>query len=167
MAVIQPKFLTPVVAQFEASPTLLQLLNNSIASTPVIDRSLTPTFAEYVKVSFKHEWSVVPTGNVHIRVFGWHSNETDNTLGPNEDIHDGNIFHGVLIKTITPSDYYIQYGDTYVLTLTFNIAEYFGGIIPPRFRVVIENTSNFLIEHISGEQRDWWCTVTGVQAESI
>lgn len=187
MAIIRPKYLPTVVAQPELDGlNPVPFAAETLYSTPLVDRSATPTFAEFVRLGFLYWGST--SGEVDIYVY---FDFGDNTASPPEgDINRSNwtVANVVNAEFATPKwkvDMFAQppiesWPAKLVHTFTvepatenysysFNVASVMGGMIPPRFAVLLHNkiVGETLQPYGHSSMLKAWCQIYGVQAEVV
>lgn len=169
MAIIQPKFLTPITRTQSTSMAI-----DEAWSSGLIDRRTTPTFAEYIDIYlFKN---AVSTGVVNAYLFSIVSASdphwtTATSPGPiagfQWDPQDGYSRQYSLLFELDKL-YSANSGSTF--HKKFNLAEYCGGAIPPRWIIVVENKTDITLDAGGfgmGRPDNHWIDILGVQAESV
>lgn len=183
---IQPKHLAPItfvcdVAVDGYSP--VPFLAGETYASQVVDRTASPTFAEYVTLSFGSDDETL-SGDVDIYVYG----DIGPGGTPSEFDENWNYWQVTQANIATPkwsvsanlwgqplTSLPLKLIGTLTLSgpgwyrrpFVFNVATAFGGVVPPRWAVVVHNKSSHgLFGEGPNGQRAWGQAV-GMVAESV
>lgn len=168
MSLIKPKAL----AVLDYSMVNGFLEPNESFATPFIDRTLTPTFAEFVSVQMQGQWegTVVSPGKAYVYVVA-HTGGLTISDSEVEFNTVNRILGGVTnfylnkIGAILVGE--LNFNDPVATNLSrgcrFNAAKAFGGVIPTQFSVVVENKSGMQLRNPGGPI----ISVQGFQAETV
>jgi len=186
MALLKPKYLTPITAHFDDDGDPVPFLTGNMYSSPLVDRTTTPTFAEYVQLGFWCD-AAVPNNGVEVYIYSDmgdnHSNPPESDSDKRNWINESVTTAGTqfvkwkvtpeitsttalssMVKHVGTLDFLAQYDSSYML---FNVATYFGGIIPPRFAILVKNNTGDDIIFYGPNGQSAWCQILGVQAEVV
>lgn len=182
---IKPKYLPTVVAhqEFDEFGDAVAFAPGKAYATQVVDRTLTPTFAEIVNVLI-HPVSGTLTGTLDFYVYVDYG---DNSASPpdadenkqnwvyNPFVDAGfavpkwsvNLAWGKPLMKKQGSFDISAVGLNEPIFHTFNVATVLGGVVPPRFGILLANNTlaNLVGQGTQGEKS--WCQILGVQAESV
>lgn len=176
MAIIRPKLLTPITVLHELDgPNAVEFAAATSYVSGLIDRSAQPTFAELVRVGFRRGAGAAPVGAVGVWVYYDYgsgtafvntskypdtvSGATSGSIDPAAD----NLIHAGDIEFDGSEGYWRRF-------LSFNVAKLFGGVVPPRWALVVHNNTGAPIVgngFTGGDGSKYWAAIQGYQAESL
>ena len=184
---IQPKYLAPVTFFHDVAGdgyTPVPFVAGGVYASQIIDRTVSPTFAEFVTLTFSSTEAETLSGEVDIYVYS-----DIGPGGPPGENGENWIFWPVVLANAASPKWSVSaslYGvpiSTLPLKLvgtmtlanagwhtrpyTFNVASVFGGIVPPRWAVVVHNKSTFDLGGEGPNGQKAWGQVVGVVAESV
>ena len=164
MSLIKPKALT--LATYSLINLYLEPATAYV--TPWIDRTTLPTFAEFVSVQLLGQSGGVlsDTSKIHVWVAGW----SDISAGDNpiSDVTNQVLTYSHLelwrASAIEVGNLDFSLGDlTKSRGLRFNVAKAFGGVIPVKFAVILQNRSGIQVRNPGAPV----ISVQGFQAETV
>ena len=175
MAVIRPKYLTPVQINHvlvDFVPVLFA--DGAMHTSGIIDRTANPTFAELAIVNFQYETGT-PDGVVEIYAYGdsgpegggptwafWQAAQAASSLVnlSGEPLSSIGAFKVGEVNMVGATPYQKRLA-------RFNLAEGFGGAIPQRFALICKNDSGVSVWGNGPGGQDAWAIIQGIQAETI
>jgi len=183
---IQPKYLAPVTFFHDVEVdgyTPVPFVAGGVYASQIIDRTASPTFAEFVTLTFSSDVDPI-SGEVDIYVYS--------DIGPGGTPYENDanwIFPQVVQANVASPKWSVSASLSGVpistlplklvgtMTLanagwltrpyTFNVASVFGGIVPPRWAVVVHNKSTFGLIGEGPNGQKAWGQVVGMVAESV
>lgn len=176
MAVIRPKYLTPVqINHVLVDYAPVPFADGAIHTSGIIDRTANPTFAELAIVNFMYETGT-PDGVVEIYAYGdsgnfvggdptwsfWQAAQAASSLvdlsgAPLSSIGAFKVWE---VNMVGVAPYQKRLA-------RFNLAEGFGGVIPQRFALICKNDSGVPVWGNGPGGQDAWAIIQGVQAETV